>query len=248
MVVEGHQDNRLAIECDGDRYHGPDRWADDMNRQRILERAGWRFWRCFASTFVMQRSEVVQDLFRALEEKGIEPIGAANATPSVYVERRRYSAFHSNEVKPAEVFSLEDVDRDKDSAHPKPDEIISGQPHSAADASLQHGKSENEAAAAEGAFIQSPANVPQKTYDNEVEVEVEDTVVFAPLEKPEEEQAVRITQFTTDLSQGFLAYTAPLAQVFLGGAVGDEVVLRIPGKSPINMIIKKIIRPATSTI
>lgn len=249
MVVEGHQDNRLAVECDGDRYHGPDRWADDMNRQRILERAGWRFWRCFASTFVMQRSEVIQDLLRTLEEKGIEPIGAANATPSVYVERRRYSTFHSNEVKPAEDFQLEDVDCEKDSAHPKPDEIISSQLHSATGAFLQHGKSEEreEAATAEGAFIQLAANTPQKTYNNEIEVAVEDTVIFAPLEKPEEEQAVRITQLTTDLSQGFLACTAPLAQVFLGGVVGDEVVLRIPGQLPKNLIIKKILRPGIST-
>ena len=43
MVVEGANDRRLAIECDGDRYHGPERWADDMRRQRTLERAGWRF-------------------------------------------------------------------------------------------------------------------------------------------------------------------------------------------------------------
>lgn len=92
MVVEGHQDNRLAIECDGDRYHGPDRWADDMNRQRILERAGWRFWRCFASAFVMNRKEVVQDLLHTLEDRGIKPIGAANATRSSYVEQRRYRA------------------------------------------------------------------------------------------------------------------------------------------------------------
>ncbi|HHK5177296.1 TPA: hypothetical protein ACQT19_005993 [Pseudomonas aeruginosa] len=38
MVVEGANDNRLAIECDGDAFHGPDRWEADMNRQRILER------------------------------------------------------------------------------------------------------------------------------------------------------------------------------------------------------------------
>ena len=41
MVVEGDNDSRLAIECDGDRFHGPDRWDSDMRRQRILERAGW---------------------------------------------------------------------------------------------------------------------------------------------------------------------------------------------------------------
>src|SRR6516164_6323791 len=49
MVVEGADRRRLAVECDGDRYHGPEQWRQDMRRQRVLERVGWRFWRCFAS-------------------------------------------------------------------------------------------------------------------------------------------------------------------------------------------------------
>jgi hypothetical protein len=36
MVIEGESGRRLAVECDGDLYHGPGRWADDMRRQRIL--------------------------------------------------------------------------------------------------------------------------------------------------------------------------------------------------------------------
>ena len=35
MAVEGHNDALLAIECDGDRFHGPDQWENDMNRQRV---------------------------------------------------------------------------------------------------------------------------------------------------------------------------------------------------------------------
>ena len=34
MVVEGANDTRLAIKCDGDEFHGPDRWAADMTRPR----------------------------------------------------------------------------------------------------------------------------------------------------------------------------------------------------------------------
>ena len=49
IVVEGKEGRRLAIECDGDSFHGPGQWQDDMVRQRVLERAGWTFWRCFAS-------------------------------------------------------------------------------------------------------------------------------------------------------------------------------------------------------
>lgn len=88
MVVEGHNDARLAIECDGDKYHGADKWNDDMQRQRVLERAGWVFWRCFASAFVRRRQEVVDDLLKALIEHGIDPVGAEGAPRSVHTERR----------------------------------------------------------------------------------------------------------------------------------------------------------------
>lgn len=92
MVVEGHNDARLAIECDGDRYHGPDKWADDMQRQRVLERTGWVFWRCFASTYIRHRTEVLDDLLTTLRERGVEPIGAEGAPQSVHTEHRTYSS------------------------------------------------------------------------------------------------------------------------------------------------------------
>jgi very-short-patch-repair endonuclease len=99
MVVEGHHDNRLAIECDGDRYHGIDKWDDDMRRQRILERAGWRFWRCFASTFVMSRQDVIQDLMDTLAGFGIEPIGSENNEAlSIHTEQRKITAFDKANV------------------------------------------------------------------------------------------------------------------------------------------------------
>ena len=75
LVVEGAHGKRLAIECDGDRYHGADKWADDMARQRVLERAGWTFWRCFASSFTRRRQDVVLDLLATLDDMGIEPLG-----------------------------------------------------------------------------------------------------------------------------------------------------------------------------
>ncbi len=92
MVVEGDNDARLAVECDGDRYHGPEKWDEDMFQQRILERAGWQFWRCFASIFVMHREEVLQDLVQILTDHGVHPIGADRARRSVYIEYRAYSA------------------------------------------------------------------------------------------------------------------------------------------------------------
>lgn len=92
MVVEGANDERLAIECDGDRYHGTDKWADDIRRQRILERAGWMFWRCFASTYIRRSAMVLQDLLSTLQERGIEPLSGENIPRSVHCDSRRVRA------------------------------------------------------------------------------------------------------------------------------------------------------------
>ena len=89
MVVEGADDVRLAIECDGDEFHGPDRWQADMQRQRILERAGWVFWRCFASTWSLRKNDVLEELIERMRHMGIEPLGAIERTPSL-VEYREW--------------------------------------------------------------------------------------------------------------------------------------------------------------
>ena len=90
MVVEGGNDSRLAIECDGDEFHGPDRWQADMQRQRVLERAGWTFWRCFASTWSLRNDEVLNELLDRLKAMGIEPLGALERIPSL-VEYRPWT-------------------------------------------------------------------------------------------------------------------------------------------------------------
>ena len=87
MVVEGERDARLAIECDGDEFHGPDRWAADMSRQRVLERAGWTFWRCFASTWSLGQEEVLDELLQRLDALGIDPLGVLEKFPSLVEQR-----------------------------------------------------------------------------------------------------------------------------------------------------------------
>ncbi|HJY49064.1 MAG TPA: AAA domain-containing protein, partial [Stellaceae bacterium] len=74
LVVEGVNGRRLAIECDGDRFHGPEQWREDMHRQRVLERAGWQFWRCFASSFYRDADLVTADLLDTLSRLGVEPV------------------------------------------------------------------------------------------------------------------------------------------------------------------------------
>ena len=90
LVVEGDGDRRLAIECDGDRWHAPEQWPEDMARQRQLERAGWRIWRCFASRFVRERRAVTIELFDLLANMGIEPASGDEPEVSAHTEHRRW--------------------------------------------------------------------------------------------------------------------------------------------------------------
>ena len=104
FVVEGAEGRRLAVECDGDRYHGPGQWSADMARQRVLERAGWVFWRCFASSFTRRRKEVLNDLFATLSHLGIEPLADAPIENSSWVTSKTADPFglENKEPQPAE--------------------------------------------------------------------------------------------------------------------------------------------------
>ncbi|WP_055478290.1 AAA domain-containing protein [Sphaerimonospora mesophila] len=72
LVVHG-DGRKLAIECDGDKYHGPDQWESDLRRQTILERLGWRFWRVRGSAFYRNPEAAMASLWPLLAELGIEP-------------------------------------------------------------------------------------------------------------------------------------------------------------------------------
>lgn len=73
LVVEGLEGRRLAVELDGNQYHTPERWPEDFKRQRVLERVGWTFWRCWGSSFTLDPDACMNDLTRRLNELGIEP-------------------------------------------------------------------------------------------------------------------------------------------------------------------------------
>jgi very-short-patch-repair endonuclease len=110
LVVEGTGDRRLAVECDGDQYHGPERWADDMARQRVLERVGWRFWRCWASSFTIDPDGCMADLFSVLDANGIQPT-VEDSSPECYTEQRVAEARMADRVGGTE--SSEPASREK---------------------------------------------------------------------------------------------------------------------------------------
>lgn len=73
LVIQGEY-TRLAVECDGDAYHGPDKWKLDFEREQILRRAGWEFWRITGSSFYRYREDALQSLWTKLDEMDIKPI------------------------------------------------------------------------------------------------------------------------------------------------------------------------------
>ncbi|CAM4197005.1 AAA domain-containing protein [Deinococcus marmoris] len=74
LVVEG-QRGRLAVECDGDRWHGPDQFRADLARQQTLERAGMVFWRVRGSTYTRDPEAALDSLWAALDRRGVFPEG-----------------------------------------------------------------------------------------------------------------------------------------------------------------------------
>ena len=65
---------KIAIECDGERWHsGEDKIREDMERQSILERLGWRFIRIRGSEYYRGRSETISRLIKELNAYGIMP-------------------------------------------------------------------------------------------------------------------------------------------------------------------------------
>ncbi len=70
LVVEGGG-HRLAVECDGDRFHTLNTLDKDMARQAVLERLGWRFVRIRGSNFFRDPKSAMKPVFERLEQEGI---------------------------------------------------------------------------------------------------------------------------------------------------------------------------------
>lgn len=70
LVVVGAK-GKLAVECDGDAWHGPDVYQQDLARQRELERCGWKFFRIRESAFYVDQGDPLARLWKLLDELDI---------------------------------------------------------------------------------------------------------------------------------------------------------------------------------
>jgi very-short-patch-repair endonuclease len=78
LVVQ-FQDQRVAIECDGDRYHTAEDLRNDLERQAVLERLGWRFVRIRGTSFFRNRAGTMAYVKNQLRRLGVEPSPSEDA-------------------------------------------------------------------------------------------------------------------------------------------------------------------------
>ncbi len=73
FVLNAPDGRRLALECDGDSYHGPEQWASDMRRQAVLERVGnCVFVRIRGSVFAREPEAAMRPVWQRIEEMDID--------------------------------------------------------------------------------------------------------------------------------------------------------------------------------
>ena len=72
-MVAVYKNRKIAIECDGERYHsGEDKILEDMQRQTILERLGWKFIRIRGSEYFADPENTINRVADLLLNYGIK--------------------------------------------------------------------------------------------------------------------------------------------------------------------------------
>lgn len=74
FVIEGLRE-RLAVECDGEKWQGTKKYEENLLKQEALEKAGWVFWPVSGKDFYADQEKTMEGLWAALSKLGIYPIG-----------------------------------------------------------------------------------------------------------------------------------------------------------------------------
>jgi very-short-patch-repair endonuclease len=241
FVVEGGDDRRLAIELDGDKYHGPDRWADDTRRQRALERLGWTFWRCWGSTWIADREGCLADLMVALQRLGIGPIGMAEID-GVFTEHVEVS----DPTVPERVYEKADLD-EPTVVQPAPrspdlDDRIERVLSSISSSGVETTPELPFAEPTPSAPAEEPATAPEPVFadlDGAI-AEVGDLVFIRYDDQPERSVSVRLSKTLNDPNEGIIHVDhAPLGAAILGASLDEQVTVKI-GDRIRTAVIEKI--------
>ena len=118
LVIQG-ENNRVAVECDGDRYHGMEQWEYDQRREAQLRRAGWKFWRISGSAFYRDKDGALEGLWQFLEDEGIkkftdwEKQRTAEEKESYVVKPEKAAYYSPSQMKPSSQNSQSPPDETK---------------------------------------------------------------------------------------------------------------------------------------
>ncbi|HZW13217.1 MAG TPA: DUF4011 domain-containing protein [Noviherbaspirillum sp.] len=205
-----------AIECDGASYHSGVSVRDrDRIRQEILESLGWRgrIWRIWSTDWFRSPHVEAEKMFSFLVGLRKQPVPAE----FIVAPEPEHLFTSGTEPAPSAPGANEDVvlnDVAKDDELPQMSLSLPGQ---------------------SGSEILSD--------DEDLEIEVGDLVKYVTVgELDTSPVSIKITSRRTDPLQGLVAANTPLAQTLLGAAVGDTVVMRVPGQAPRQMLIKEVKR------
>lgn len=75
-MVAIYNDKKIAIECDGEKWHGEEKFEEDMIRQSILERLGWRFIRIRGSEFYKDKIQTMKVVCDKIDRVGIYQVNS----------------------------------------------------------------------------------------------------------------------------------------------------------------------------
>lgn len=71
-IVVSYENKQIAIECDGERFHsGAAKIEEDMERQCILQRIGWKFIRIRGGMYYRDKDGTMEDVIKKLTTYGI---------------------------------------------------------------------------------------------------------------------------------------------------------------------------------
>lgn len=102
MVALLPDGTRIAIECDGDRWHGPEQYQNDIMRQKVLERCGWQFFRVRGYEYYTNRKKALEPLWNMIsvfEEKEINPIKYYGYQGSNFQQEKEIKTSDSTELQ-----------------------------------------------------------------------------------------------------------------------------------------------------
>jgi transcription elongation GreA/GreB family factor/very-short-patch-repair endonuclease len=208
IVVEGDNDQRLAIELDGDQYHTPERWADDFRRQRVLERLGWVFWRCWGSSYALDPDGCFEDLEQRLKDLGISPGGVCRVN-SRYTEYR--------EVGPA--------DDDSESLGSKAFSETQG----AAKAEDSSSEKFSVVEPISDSGTQGEIGFENLADEEPHYIEAGDQVLISYNDEPDRQYVITLSEKAHNPSEFVINVHMPMAQALLGATENDEVVIPAGG-------------------